>query len=798
MIIVVAQYQRFLAAYGKSIRKRNYRPSSLSPFPSKPWPHEEDEFDFKDRPPSSIICTEPIDPSQIIDDEEEQPTYLNTNFSEEMLIDDVDVDDHYREWRKDREEALSIGCALGYQQFFHCVNSEHSLMDSKEKLYMFRYKKEHDVPTEKELPNGVYTPVTDCYSPTCKDDYPCYSHYCPKRKSLEGSQSQSSLQEKDEDSLWIHSVPSSVLEATLPDEVKRQECIYELIYTERDFVKDLKYMDEYWIQPLLTQDIIPEENRTRFLELVFSNIADIKLINSNLSEALDQRQAETYIVPNLGDIMLQHVCYFEPFVRYGANQLIGKFYFELEKKRNPKFAKFVEETERKPQSRRLELNGYLTKPTTRLGRYNLLLREILKKTPDDNPDKELIPQVMENITNFLVQVNSDTGDTENKFNLEQIHARLSFKSPAESADLQLQDPKRQLLLQGRMKRKGNTSSEAADIQVFLFDNYLVITKIKVIDHLEYYRAVRKPILLELLSVQASSSSNRQKRASSLLPYSKSTSSSHNPVPKPSTSENFQSKTNHMSITFIHHGGRGSPPITLYATSGSNQQLWIKTIKNRQETLAQEQRVFSIIPLIKSHFTTSNRVNNTHTLDAQQKRILIGTDQGVYVTHKDEETKKLSVTRVIHLDKVSQIEVMPDSQILVLADKTLWSFPLGVLSPNPSSQQKRGRSVSQNTSFFHVGECMSKTLVCVVKTTTLSATTIRVFEPVVMDESKKTKSGFSIRKLVRGGPVGLKAYKDLYLPSEASSIRLLTSKMCISSAKEIGVVDMKSFGVQGHK
>lgn len=44
--------------------------------------------------------------------------------------------------------------------------------------------------------------------------------------------------------MWIHSVPSSVLEATLPDEVKRQECIYELIYTERDFVKDLKYMDE--------------------------------------------------------------------------------------------------------------------------------------------------------------------------------------------------------------------------------------------------------------------------------------------------------------------------------------------------------------------------------------------------------------------------------------------------------------------------------------------------------------------------------------------------------------------------
>lgn len=93
---------------------------------------------------------------------------------------------------------------------------------------------------------------------------------------------------------------------------------------------------------MLTQDIIAEENRETFVDLVFSNLAEIESINSELSRALDQRQSEAYLVPNIGDIMLQHVGNFEPFVRYGANQVIGKFYFELEKKRNPRFAKFVE------------------------------------------------------------------------------------------------------------------------------------------------------------------------------------------------------------------------------------------------------------------------------------------------------------------------------------------------------------------------------------------------------------------------------------------------------------------------
>ena len=77
------------------------------------------------------------------------------------------------------------------------------------------------------------------------------------------------------------------------------------------------------------------------------------------------------------------------------------------------------------------MNGYLTKPTTRLGRYNLLLREILKRTPDDNPDKEAIPQIMAIITTYLEQVNIEAGKCENFFNLQQIGERLEFKSPAD-------------------------------------------------------------------------------------------------------------------------------------------------------------------------------------------------------------------------------------------------------------------------------------------------------------------------------------------------------------------------------
>lgn len=84
-------------------------------------------------------------------------------------------------------------------------------------------------------------------------------------------------------------------------------------------------------------------------------------------------------------------------------------------------------TERLPESRKLELNGYLTKPTTRLARYPLLLEAVLKHTPEDNPDKQVLAQVVVIVREFLGKVNVETGKTENRFNLLQLDQQLVYR-----------------------------------------------------------------------------------------------------------------------------------------------------------------------------------------------------------------------------------------------------------------------------------------------------------------------------------------------------------------------------------
>jgi hypothetical protein len=397
----------------------------------------------------------------------------------------------------DRNLALLLGRALDAQKFFHDVTYDHRLRDSPAELYQFQTQvKSYDRDDEASearpnlrsngssatsttastppadysvdshedavhspstpvasdgkaadgldeddvLPSGVFTLLTDCYSPTCSRDRLCYSIACPRRleqqarlnmKPVPGLKRQDSRESVGEEvepgTLWIHSVSKEVADATPDAEKKRQEAINELIYTEHDFVRDMEYLRDAWVAPLKAADVIPEARRTDFLEQVFWNVHDIIAVNTRLRDALKKRQKREPVVERVGDVLADAVPHFGPFVSYGAHQLYGKFEFEKEKAANPAFAAFVETTERLPESRKLELNGYLTKPTTRLARYPLLLEAILKHTPDDNPDKQVLPQVIALVREFLCKVNTESGKTENRFNLLQLDQQLVWR-----------------------------------------------------------------------------------------------------------------------------------------------------------------------------------------------------------------------------------------------------------------------------------------------------------------------------------------------------------------------------------
>ncbi|CAE7134454.1 unnamed protein product [Rhizoctonia solani] len=569
----------------------------------------------------------------------------------------------------DRNLALLLGRALDAQKFFHDVTYDHRLRDSPAEIYQFsgpRPVASWDIDGAEDgestpvrpgllspgqgsgsgagstnaagnatgeaegdavpLPVGVFTLLTECYSPTCSRDKVCYCIGCPRRveqntrqqsqrsytsstttiaastlsgttiavggatamanRFIKANSSKESLIDhglKEPGQLWVQSVPQEIVDSVSDQERKRQEAINEVIYTERDFVRDLEYLRDRWMEPLRKSDIIPEERRDDFVQQVFWNVEDILDVNARLRDLLTKRQNAYPIVETIGDIFLELVSDFHPFVQYGKHQLYGKYEFEKEKSTNPAFASFVETVERLPESRKLELNGYLTKPTTRLARYPLLLEVVLKHTPEDNVDKVALPKVVAKVREFLKTVNEESGKTENRFNLLQLDKGLVFR-PGEEADLRLKDEERQLVYKGALKRRGGTANENGDLQVFLFDHALLIVKSKMVSKHEQLKVFKRPIPLELLIVSTpDENANRAARPRTTLIRPNGNGQAANGTPPPAAPTRPDSQKSGYQLTFSYLGKKGYS-LTLWAPTVIARKKWVDHILAQQEAM----------------------------------------------------------------------------------------------------------------------------------------------------------------------------------------------------------------------
>ncbi len=514
----------------------------------------------------------------------------------------------------DRNLALLLGRALDAQKFFHDVTYDHRLRDSATEVFQFRESLMEDSSTNV---NGVFTLLTECYSPTCTRDRLCYSIACPRRleqqarlnlkpqPGLRRQQSSSSLHadESDEQKLWINTVTKEVADSVGDREKKRQEVISEIMYTERDFVKDLEYLRDFWMKPLRSTNPnnpspIPEQRREKFIKNVFADSIDVHAVNSKFAEALTRRQQENPVVRNVGDIFLTFVPRFGPFIKYGANQLNGKYEFERERSENPLFSRFVDETERLKESRKLELNGYLTKPTTRLARYPLLLENVAKYTAEDNPDAKDIPQAIAMIKDILNKVNYESGKAENQFNLRQLQSQLKWG--AEKGDLKLLEENRELIYKGPLKKGPTDSSE---VFVYLFNHALLFVKHRVVNKKDELKVYKRPIPLELLVITQMDEvipklGIAKRPSSSLIPGAKAAINA--PRATPNAKDGYP-------ITFKHIG-RGGYDQTLYALSQVQRRKWMEHVESQQSKLRERGNFYTKTILCDDFFSSLHKVN----------------------------------------------------------------------------------------------------------------------------------------------------------------------------------------------
>lgn len=102
---------------------------------------------------------------------------------------------------------------------------------------------------------------------------------------------------------WTDDVDPALVKDLPKEEKTRQEVIFELLKTERDYIKDVDTIVEVFYNPLKENKFLPPKE----LAVMFSNIDQIAVINQNFLKSLEQRREETPVVKEIGDLISKAV-----------------------------------------------------------------------------------------------------------------------------------------------------------------------------------------------------------------------------------------------------------------------------------------------------------------------------------------------------------------------------------------------------------------------------------------------------------------------------------------------------------
>ncbi|XP_019633768.1 PREDICTED: FYVE, RhoGEF and PH domain-containing protein 4-like isoform X1 [Branchiostoma belcheri] len=238
---------------------------------------------------------------------------------------------------------------------------------------------------------------------------------------------------------------------------------YEMLTSERSYVSKLHLLDQVFCKKLEEANIPADVVRG-----IFSHVKPIYQFHHDfLLPQLEDRMKEWAEDKNkkIGDLMKN----FAPFLK-----LYGEYIKNFDVSMNlvnswmgkPKFAAVVEDIQMTEECGNLTLQHHMLEPVQRVPRYELLLRDYLKKLPEDSEDRPDTEKALELISKAAQHSNEAMKKIEKFHKLLEIHEQLN-------GEVDVVSPTREFLLEGRITKISAKNGEHQDRYLFLFNDMLL-------------------------------------------------------------------------------------------------------------------------------------------------------------------------------------------------------------------------------------------------------------------------------------------------------------------------------------
>ncbi|XP_029472757.1 neuroepithelial cell-transforming gene 1 protein [Rhinatrema bivittatum] len=285
--------------------------------------------------------------------------------------------------------------------------------------------------------------------------------------------------------LWSEMLDVNMKETLPTKEIKRQEAIFEMSRGEQDLIEDLKLARKAYHDPMLKLSIMSGDE----LAHLFGDLDSYIPLHEDFLARMGEATRPDGTVGQIGHILVHWLPGLNAYKAYCSNQLAAKALLD-QKKQDRRVQDFLQRCLESPFSRKLDLWSFLDIPRSRLVKYPLLLKEILRHTPSDDPDVESLEEAISIIQGVLSDINVKKGESECQYYIDKL----------EYLDEKQRDPRieasKVLLCHGELRNKSGHK-----LYLFLFQEILVLTRPITRSERQYYQVYRQPIAVQELVLE---------------------------------------------------------------------------------------------------------------------------------------------------------------------------------------------------------------------------------------------------------------------------------------------------------
>ncbi|XP_026126506.1 FYVE, RhoGEF and PH domain-containing protein 3-like isoform X1 [Carassius auratus] len=249
-------------------------------------------------------------------------------------------------------------------------------------------------------------------------------------------------------------------------EIKSQKLLNiakELLQTEEAYVKRLNLLDQVFCARL-TEAGIPAEVITG----IFSNISSIYLFHHQflLPELQTRITQEWSCNPRIGDILQKLAPFLKMYGEYVKNFDRAMELVSTWTQRSAQFKSVVQSIQKQEVCGNLTLQHHMLEPVQRIPRYELLLKDYLKKLPTKAPDHRDAQNALELISTAANHSNAAIRKMEKMHKLLEVYEKLGGEED-------IVNPANEFIKEGHFKKMSAKNGSAQDRYLYLFNNIVL-------------------------------------------------------------------------------------------------------------------------------------------------------------------------------------------------------------------------------------------------------------------------------------------------------------------------------------